>query len=111
MTTWRDLAERCAHELKKGDLVAVEGRLQINNFATAEGQKRRDAEIDAVNVENLSASVSKLQGTFSPADESAFVPVPGRATAQSSLVPSGAPASSSNDEAASIFASDDEIPF
>src|SRR6202041_907688 len=29
---WRDLAERCAQEVKKGDLVAVDGRLQINSF-------------------------------------------------------------------------------
>jgi single-strand DNA-binding protein len=38
--TWRDLAERTANELKKGDLVAIDGRLQINNYATSEGLKR-----------------------------------------------------------------------
>lgn len=35
--TWRDLAERCSTELQKGDTVAVDGRLQINTFTTAEG--------------------------------------------------------------------------
>src|SRR5271154_2203746 len=44
---WRDLAERVAQEVKKGDIVAVEGRLQINNFTNSEGQRRRDAEIEA----------------------------------------------------------------
>ncbi len=111
VTTWRELAERCAHEIKKGDLVAVEGRLQINNFVTAEGQRRRDAEIDAVNVENLSISVNKVQGTFNPADESDFVPVPARTAGKPNLVSSGASTSGNSEEAASIFASDDEIPF
>ena len=55
--TWRDLAERCAQEIKKGDVVAVDGRLQINNYTNAEGQKKRDVEIDASNVENLSQTV------------------------------------------------------
>ncbi len=40
--TWRDLAERSAQEIKKGDYVAVDGRLQINNYTTAEGAKRRE---------------------------------------------------------------------
>src|SRR5271154_2458331 len=75
VTTWRDTAERCANEVKKGDLVAVEGRLQINKFVTAEGQNRRDVEIDALNVENLSTSITKLRGTFITADEPAMAPV------------------------------------
>lgn len=51
--TWRELAERCAEQLKKDDLVCVDGRLQINASTQSDGQKRRDVEIDAVNVENL----------------------------------------------------------
>lgn len=106
--TWRELAERCAQELKKGDLVAVEGRLQINKYVTAEGQNRRDVEIDALNVENLSTSVTKLRGTFVTADEPALVPAgikSGAATVAAGASPSN------NDDLASIFASDDEIPF
>ena len=56
--TWRDLAERCANEIKKGDVVAVDGRLQINNYTSQDGQKRRDVEVDASAVENLSNTVS-----------------------------------------------------
>src|SRR5271154_7024970 len=107
VTTWRDTAERCANEIKKGDLVAVEGRLQINKFVTAEGQNRRDVEIDALNVENLSTSVTKSRGTFVAADEPAMAPV-----GASFSTKSGAANTSSgkNDDLASIFASDDEIP-
>src|SRR5271163_881152 len=64
--TWRDLAEKCAQDLHKGDLVAVDGRIQINNYSTNEGLRRRDVEIDAVSIENLSASLSK---TGMPSDE------------------------------------------
>src|ERR1700722_8371230 len=107
VTTWRDLAERCANELKKGDPVVVEGRLQINNFVTAEGQKRRDVEIDAGNVENLSASVAKLAGAYT--EEVAMTPV-GAKVSQPNFTPENSPKSNS-DDLASIFASDDEIPF
>ncbi len=104
VTTWRDMAERCANDIKKGDLVAVEGRLQINKFVTAEGQNRRDVEIDALNVENLSSSINKSRGAFVGADQ------PDMAVAG---IKSGAASSPStkNDDLASIFASDDEIPF
>jgi single-strand DNA-binding protein len=110
VTTWRDLAERCANELKKGDPVVVEGRLQINNFVTAEGQKRRDVEIDAGNVENLATSVAKLAGAASTyTEEAALTPVGAKAN-QSTFAPETA-AKSNSDDLASIFASDDEIPF
>ena len=105
VTTWRDMAERCANEVKKGDLVAVEGRLQINKFVTAEGQNRRDVEIDALNVENLSSSVNKLRGAFVDADQ------PEMAAAGVKSGPAAGGSSSKNDDLASIFASDDEIPF
>jgi single-strand DNA-binding protein len=105
VTTWRETAERCAHEIKKGDLVAVEGRLQINKFVTAEGQNRRDVEIDALNVENLSGSVNKSRAAFAGTDQPDMAVAgirPGAAVNSSS---------SKNDDLASIFASDDEIPF
>jgi len=107
VTTWRELAERCAHEIQKGDPVVVEGRLQINNYVSAEGQRRRDVEIDAVNVENLSTSVAKLAGV-SAIDEPTLAPV--GAKAQSTFAPEGA-SKGNSDDLASIFASDDEIPF
>ena len=43
VNVWGELAERVAQEIKKGDLVAVDGRLQINKFTSSEGQRRSDA--------------------------------------------------------------------
>lgn len=103
--TWRDLAERCAQEIKKGDLVAVDGRLQINNFQTSDGQKRRDVEIDAIAVDNLSAQA----GIASHADEAAE-PRLARAGARPS-VKAGGGAGGKDEDLDSIFASEDEIPF
>ena len=91
---WRDLAERIAAEIKKGDIVCVDGRLQINNYTTSEGQKRRDIEIDATSVENL----SHLTGGESR-------PKAGAAVA------SGSGSGASQEDIDSIFASEDEIPF
>lgn len=45
--TWQKTAENCANYLKKGRLVAVEGRLQIRAYETQDGQKRRVAEVVA----------------------------------------------------------------
>lgn len=53
VVVWQKLAENCANHLKKGRLVAVEGRLQIRSYDTQDGQKRRVAEIVASNVQFL----------------------------------------------------------
>lgn len=47
------LGEICANHLKKGRLVAVEGRLQIRSYDTKDGQKRRIAEVYANSVQFL----------------------------------------------------------
>jgi single-strand DNA-binding protein len=107
---WRDLAERVAQEVKKGDLVAVDGRLQINSFSNSEGQRRRDAEIDANAVENLTLLVAQggSTATVAGADE-------GRSFVKAAAKPAAAgraPApGTSNDDLDAIFASEDEIPF
>lgn len=96
--TWRDLAERCAQELKKGDLVAVDGRLQMNSYTKSDGQRRREAEIDAIAVENLSKTVAGA-----PASEPIDRPVASVAAARGE--------SSGQEGLEAIFANDDEIPF
>ena len=99
VVTWRELAERCSQEIKKGDLVCVDGRLQINTHTTSDGLKRRDAEIDAVNVENLTnAGASTGVAATTAAEEK---------------VPQGAGvgASQGSDDLDMIFANEDEIPF
>lgn len=106
---WRDLAERCAQEIKKGDLVAVDGRLQINNFQGQDGQRRRDVEIDAIAVENLSAAVAGgSSGVAADDSYSAAEPKLARAGAKASG-PKGQ--ANKSEDLDAIFASEDEIPF
>lgn len=107
VVAWRDLAERCAQEIKKGDLVAVDGRLQINNYTNSEGQKRRDVEVDAVAVENLSNSANKAPASHAADEENE--PKLARAGAKPAQRSQAAP--QKNEDLDAIFASDDEIPF
>jgi single-strand DNA-binding protein len=106
--TYRDLAERCAVEIRKGDLVAVDGRLQINNSQSSDGQRKRDVEIDAVAVENLSTVAAGSSSTVSSGDaevsDSRF-----KSPVKASARPSAQP--SKGEDLDAIFASDDEIPF
>lgn len=50
---WRKQAETCSNYLEKGRQVAVEGRLQVRTFATADGQTRTVTEVIAENVQFL----------------------------------------------------------
>jgi len=103
VVTWGDLAERTSTEIKKGDLVAVDGRLQIANYTTQEGQRKRDPEIQAIAVENLSNSVAGVDSTpAAPAER------PVAKVASGAQKPSGA---SGDQDLDALFASEDEIPF
>lgn len=53
IVAWDKLAEICGNNLTKGQRVLIEGRLQIRTYETAEGQKRRVAEVIAQNLEFL----------------------------------------------------------
>ncbi len=53
IVAWRQLGETCAQYLGKGRLVAVEGRLQVRNYETQDGQRRRVYEIVAETVRFL----------------------------------------------------------
>ena len=52
IVTWRRLAEIAGQYLKKGKLVGIEGRLQIDTFEK-DGEKRTSADIVADNVQML----------------------------------------------------------
>jgi single-strand DNA-binding protein len=52
VVTWRKLAEFCGEYLAKGKSVALEGRLQIDEYEK-DGKKRTGAEIVADNVQFL----------------------------------------------------------
>lgn len=54
VVAWRQLGENCANYLSKGKLAAVDGRLQIRNYETQDGQKRSVAEVVAEDVRFLS---------------------------------------------------------
>lgn len=102
---WRDLAERLSQELKKGDLIAVDGRLQINSYTNSEGQRRREFEIEAIAVDNLNAL---FNGTAAPPSATAGRSVVKAAAAK----PAGKGGSElSGDDLDAIFAGEDEIPF
>lgn len=53
IVTWRQQAETCANYLRKGRLVAVEGRIQVRNYENNEGKRVYITEIIADNVRFL----------------------------------------------------------
>jgi len=53
LRAWRKLAETCASHLKKGRLIAVEGRLEVRSFDGQDGQRRRVYEVVADDVRFL----------------------------------------------------------
>ena len=62
IVTWRQLAETAANYLRKGLLVAVEGKLQIREYVTQEGQKRKAAEVVADNFRMLERAKDGSEG-------------------------------------------------
>lgn len=50
---WGSLAKICGEYLKKGRLVAVEGRLQIKNYKDKQGQNRTSTEVVVDNMQML----------------------------------------------------------
>jgi len=53
IVTWGSQAENCANYLSKGRSVAVEGRLRIDSFENAEGERRKVVEVVANTVQFL----------------------------------------------------------
>lgn len=68
---WRKLAENCANHLVKGHLVAVEGRLQVRSYQSADGQTRTVSEVVAGSVQFLSRPASKEKDVPAGVPESA----------------------------------------
>jgi single-strand DNA-binding protein len=72
---WRRLAETVAEHMRKGRLVAVEGRLQIRSYDTQEGQRRRVAEVVCDDVRFLDRP-REAAPAAGAADEADDVPIP-----------------------------------
>ncbi len=53
IVVWGSQAENCANYLRKGRSIAVEGRLRIDSFQNADGEKVRITEVVASNVQFL----------------------------------------------------------
>lgn len=69
IVAWGQQAENCANYLSKGRSVAVEGRLRIDSFENAEGEKKKVVEV-------VAQSVQFLGGAPRSASEPATVPPP-----------------------------------
>ncbi len=63
---WGNLAKICGEYLKKGRMVAVEGRLQIKSYKDKKGQNRTSTEVV---VENMQMLDSKFYKAASKASE------------------------------------------
>lgn len=61
VVAWRGLADICGKYFHKGNLVSIQGRLQIRTYEASDGSKRTVAEIMADKAENMSPK-SETQG-------------------------------------------------
>ena len=66
--TWGSQAENCANYLSKGRSVAVEGRLRIDSFENAEGERRKVVEVVANSVQFLGGPARSGDGGGSAAE-------------------------------------------
>jgi single-strand DNA-binding protein len=64
VVVWGKQGENCANYLAKGRLVAVQGRLQNNNYETQSGEKRYTIEVVADRVEFLDWGNKNQQNEF-----------------------------------------------
>lgn len=61
---WRGMAENCAQYLSKGQLAAVEGRLQVRTYEGRDGIRRKAVEVVADDVRFLTRSGSADKGAY-----------------------------------------------
>ena len=61
IVAWRQTAEFCGNYMKKGDLVSVEGRIQVRDWETQDGQSRRSVEVVAFRVQALESRAQREQ--------------------------------------------------
>jgi len=73
LVAWRQSAEFAANYLGKGRLVAVDGRLEIRQWTTKDGQRRQTAEVVA---DRLQALDRPREGAAQPSGEPGAEPTP-----------------------------------
>ncbi|MBM3287320.1 MAG: single-stranded DNA-binding protein [Candidatus Eisenbacteria bacterium] len=70
IVAWQETAQRMARELRRGQIVYVEGYVSSRSFTTARGDKRTAVEIYAEQIQTLGPSMEGDKGTEGPrADE------------------------------------------
>lgn len=69
VVVWERQAETVANYLQKGRLVAVQGRLQIRQYETQDGQRREKAEVVANTVRFLDSGRDRAGGERTPASD------------------------------------------
>lgn len=73
---WRQRAEFAANYLNKGRLIAVEGRLQIRQWTTNDGQRRSTAEVVCDRLQPLERRRDEAGAPAGEADFPAEMPEP-----------------------------------
>ena len=76
IVTWGSQAENCANYLSKGRSVAVEGRLRIDSFENAEGERRKVVEVVASTVQFLGGPGGRSGDSTSQANKPAQAAAP-----------------------------------
>jgi single-strand DNA-binding protein len=79
IVAWRQSAEFVSNYLSKGRLIAVEGRLQVRQWTTTDGQRRRTVEVVADNLRALDRPREEGERESQPAAPGGQ-PEPGEAT-------------------------------
>lgn len=66
VVAWGVLAESCGNTLQKGQMIMVDGRLQIRSYEAQDGQKRRVAEVVASSVAQPLDAWERREGAENP---------------------------------------------
>lgn len=74
IVTWRQTAEFCGNYLNKGALVSVEGRIQVRDWETQDGQRRRSVEVVAYSVQSLESRAERERREQTAAGSEAEAP-------------------------------------
>lgn len=74
--TWGKLAERCKEWLVKGQMVGIDGKLQMRVWETPQGDRRKFVEIRADDVRFLSRPAGYERGPAEKAEEPKPKPEP-----------------------------------
>jgi single-strand DNA-binding protein len=69
IVAWRQSAQFAADYLKKGRLVGIDGRLQVRSYTTADGQRRKVAEVVADSVRALERAREDTHAAHSGGEE------------------------------------------